>query len=108
MESKLTNKINELIDIIEKRCHESCISHEVRGIHKFNLFKDHGIDAYFTYHESTGLVMFYGKVWYTDEERIDRLSKVQLPNMREKLIQLITETDVMTIKDLERIAFEVS
>jgi hypothetical protein len=108
MQSTLKDKINELINIIEKRCHESCQTEEVRGIHKFDLFEDCGVDAYLTYHESIGLTMFYGKVWYTDEERIERVSKVQLPNMREKILQLITETDVMTIKDLERIAFEVS
>lgn len=108
MQSTLKDKINELIDIIEKRCHESCQVDGARGIFKYDLFEDRGIDAYFTYHEATGLIMFYGKVWYTDEERIERVSKVNIPNMREKLIQLISETDVMTIKDLERIAFEVS
>lgn len=108
MQSTLKDKIDEIIDIIEKRCHESCITNEARGIFRFDLFEYQGVDAYFTYHESIGLMMFYGKVWYTDEKRIDRVSKVDIPNMREKLIQLITETDVMTIKDLERIAFEVS
>jgi hypothetical protein len=102
MDSK--QKVNELIDIIEKKCHEICLCDEVRGIFKLDL----NDNIYLVYNEGIGLTMFYGKVWYTDEERIERLTKVVLPNMRDKIIKLITETDSLNMKDLERVAFELS
>lgn len=101
-------KVDELIDIIEKRCHETCLTEKARGIFRFDLGKDNNIDIYLSYHESVGLTMYYGEIWYTDEKRIDRLTKVPIPNMREKITKLIMETDYVTIKDLERIAFELS
>lgn len=100
----MISKVNELIDMIEKKCHEICLCDETRGIFKLDL----NDNIYLVYNEGIGLTMYYGKIWYTDEKRIDRLTKVELPNMRDKIIKLITETNNLKIDDLERIAFEIS
>jgi hypothetical protein len=50
--------------------------------------------------------MFYGEIWYTDEERVDRVSDVNLPDMREKLIQLV-DNFYIDIKEIERMVFRL-
>lgn len=96
-----TQKVNELIDIMEKMCDNSCDNDESRGIAGLELNKD----ITFNYHKSLGLVMFYDGVWHTDEDRIDAV--VEVPSMRKKLIQLVNE-DVVKLTDIERMAFELS
>ena len=98
-----TKKVNELINIIEKKCIEYCQSENKKV--NINLRLDENTN--FVYHIDTGLMMFYGKVWYLDEERVNNVSNIIFPSMRNKLAELVNRFYV-NIKDIERMAFELS
>jgi hypothetical protein len=98
-----TQKINELIDMFEKACEKSSETNKKEGFTGIVLNNE----ITFSYHESIGLMMVYGKIWYTDEKRIDRIPDIKFPNMREKLIQLV-DNSYIDIKEIERMVFKLS
>jgi len=99
----LISKVNQLIDIIESRCKESCLRKESNTIINLDLNEK----VSFTYHVDIGVMMFYDNVWYTDEKRVSLAKGVEIVCMREKLIELVSNSCVNLV-ELERMAFQLS
>jgi hypothetical protein len=95
-------KVNELINMLEKACQQSPEINMQEGFAGIVL----NDEITFSYYGPVGLIMFYGEIWYTDEERVDRVSDVNLPDMREKLIQLV-DNFYIDIKEIERMVFRL-
>jgi hypothetical protein len=93
-------KVNNLIDIFERQCRHYCKSSHTRDIPVIELKND----ITFTFNIDIGLMMLFTGIWYTDEEKIRRVT-AYTPNMREKLYELV-EKEHITIEELEKMIFK--
>ena len=98
----LIQKVNELIDLLETTCEKHCLTENKNGV--TIEFND---EISFTYHNQIGVFLFYNDVWYTDEERIDRVKGIPIPNMREKMIELCANSKI-SIQSFEKTIFKLS